>query len=217
MKNLSPNFKKRRIKKKTGARDQKRGTKKVCSDGACAVPKYSLNYQNIKPLSRKRVSPNRKIKIKGKNDVKKFKDAIAYPGMKIKRRTSSINRSLQKKKTFDPFPAQLRRRDSSFARSLDKKLNRVSPTRKIKRTKNAIAYPGMKIKRHDSSIARSLQRKYNLYNDNKFDPFPAQLRRRDSSFARSLQMKMDKSLARSLQEKHDLSAAKFLNRLINRI
>ncbi len=205
MKPLSPKTKKRIfIRKNKGARDQKRGTKRICSDGACALPEYSLNYDAIKPLSRsssskkiqpkkvKRVSPNRRIKRK----PKKFKPAIAYPGMEIPRRSSSVARSLQKK-AIDPFLQHLPMIDG------------------IKTFKNAIGYPGMKIKRRDSSIARSLQNKFNNSHNNKaVDPFPGQLRR-DSSIARSLQNKIDESLARSLQRKHDLSYALELERIIN--
>ena len=201
MQPLSPNTRKLilRTRKNKGARDQIRGTKKeVCSDGACVVgpPRYyhikpKANNSSEKKRKIKRVSPHRK------RGIRRHKNAIGYPGMKIKRRTSSINRSLQKK-AFDPFPAHLRR-DSSFARSLQKKLN--------KEKKAIDPFPAHL--RRDSSFARSLQKKLNNSHKNKN-------KRNDSSFARSLQMKMDKSLARSLQEKHDLSAAKFLDRLINK-
>ena len=194
MRHLSPNAKKDRVRKRIGARDQKKGTKKeVCSDGACAVKQKANN-------TRVRVSPHRK------RGIRRHKNAIGFPGMKIKRRTSSINRSLQKKKDeslakkleiigFDPFQ-QYPRSDSSVARK-----------RGIRTHKNAIGYPGMKIKRRTSSINRSLQKKG-------FDPFPQYIRR-DSSVARSLQNKMDESLARSLQRKHDLSYALELDRIIN--
>lgn len=144
MQYLSPDAKKLRIKKKTGARNQKKGTKKkVCSDGACVVPaKPKANNSSDKNPRLVRVSPNRKRKIR----IRTHKKAIAYPGMKIRRRDSSIARSLQKKmdesftkslenKGFDPFPQYIRR-DSSIARSLQKKM--------------------------DESLARSLQRKHDL-------------------------------------------------------
>ena len=201
---LSPNAKKIQIRKRKGARNQKKGTKKeVCSDGACAVKPKANN-----PIVR--VSPNRK------RGIRTHKPAIAYPGMEIKRRSSSINRSLQKRKDeslarklengFDPFP-QYTRRVSSEARK-----------RGIRTHKNAIGYPGMKIKRRNSSINRSIQKRKDeslaRKLENGFDPFP-QYPRRDSSIARSLQQKMDESLAKSLQRKHDLSYALALDRIIN--
>lgn len=156
---LSPNARKLilRTRKNKGARDQIRGTKKeVCSDGACVVgpPRYyhikpKANNSSEKKRKIKRVSPHRK------RGIRRHKNAMGYPGMKIKRRTSSINRSLQKKrdeslarklenKGFDPFPYI--RRDSSVARSLQMKMDDESLARRLQ----------------DESLARRLQIEHDL-------------------------------------------------------
>ena len=195
MQPLSPDTKKRiiRTKKNKGARDQKRGTKRICSDGACAVGKRE--YYHVKPkannLSEKkrkvgiRLSPNRRKRIRfrrQKKDVNPphFRDSSFARSLQ-KKLDSSFARSLQKKLDSSIARSLQKKLDSSFARSLQKKLD-SSIARSLQ-------------KKLDSSFARSLQKKLN-------NPFPGY--RRDSSLARKLhQEELDRSLARRLQIEDD--------------
>ena len=122
--------------KHKGARDQKRGTNRVCSDGACAVG--PRRYYHVKPKANNssekkrkvgiRVSPNRRKRMR----FRRQKKDVDPPHF----RDSSFARSLQNKlnnshnnKGFGPFPRY--RRDSSFARSLQNKLDDESLARRL--------------------------------------------------------------------------------------